>query len=72
VKINWKTNTAFFLAGQALSLFGTMVVQFAILWHITLNSQSGAMMTVFTVIGFLPMFFISPFAGPWFALCLIL
>jgi DHA3 family macrolide efflux protein-like MFS transporter len=63
--INWKKNTTLFLAGQALSLFGTMVVQYAILWHITLTTQSGAMMTVFTVAAFLPMFFISPFAGVW-------
>ncbi|MDR0587102.1 MAG: MFS transporter, partial [Treponema sp.] len=62
---NWKKNSALFLAGQALSLFGTMLVQYAILWHITLKSQSGTMMTFFTVVGFLPMFFISPFAGVW-------
>ena len=65
MEINWKRNTALFLTGQALSLFGTMVVQYAILWHVTLKSQSGSMMTVFTLIGFLPMFFISPFAGVW-------
>jgi DHA3 family macrolide efflux protein-like MFS transporter len=63
--MNWKKNTALFLTGQALSLFGTMVVQYAILWHVTLKSQSGGMMTVFTLIGVLPMFFISPFAGVW-------
>jgi DHA3 family macrolide efflux protein-like MFS transporter len=63
--INWKKNTALFLIGQALSLFGTMVVQYAIMWHITLKTQSGSMMTLFTVAGFLPMFFISPFAGVW-------
>ncbi|MDR1525783.1 MAG: MFS transporter [Tannerella sp.] len=63
--ISWKKNTTLFLAGQALSLFGTMVVQYAILWHVTLKTQSGAMMTVLTVAAFLPMFFISPFAGVW-------
>jgi DHA3 family macrolide efflux protein-like MFS transporter len=42
-----------------------MVVQYAILWHITLKSQSGSMMTIFTIAGFLPIFFISPFAGVW-------
>jgi DHA3 family macrolide efflux protein-like MFS transporter len=42
-----------------------MVVQYAILWHITLKTQSGAMMTIVTVLAFLPMFFISPFAGVW-------
>jgi DHA3 family macrolide efflux protein-like MFS transporter len=65
MNINWKKNTALFLAGQALSLFGTMVVQYAITWHITLKTQSGSMMTLFTIAGFLPMFFISPFAGVW-------
>jgi DHA3 family macrolide efflux protein-like MFS transporter len=65
MEINWKKNTTLFLAGQALSFFGTMVVQYAILWHITLKSQSGSMMTIFTIAGFLPMFFISPFAGVW-------
>jgi DHA3 family macrolide efflux protein-like MFS transporter len=63
--INWKKNTALFLTGQALSLFGTMVVQYAITWHITLETRSGSMMTIFTAFGFLPMFFISPFAGVW-------
>jgi DHA3 family macrolide efflux protein-like MFS transporter len=65
MSINWKKNTALFLAGQALSLFGTLVVQYAITWHITLKTQSGSMMTLFTIAGFLPMFFISPFAGVW-------
>ncbi|MDR2516801.1 MAG: MFS transporter [Spirochaetaceae bacterium] len=65
MEINWKKNTALFMAGQALSLFGSMVTQYAILWHITLKTQSGAMMTLFTIAGFLPMFFISPFGGVW-------
>ncbi|MDR2617695.1 MAG: MFS transporter [Treponema sp.] len=65
MEINWKKNTVLFLSGQALSIFGSMVVQYAILWHITLKTQSGTMMTVFTVAGFLPMFLISPFGGVW-------
>jgi DHA3 family macrolide efflux protein-like MFS transporter len=65
MEINWKKNTVLFLTGQALSLFGTMIVQYAIMWHITLKTQSGLMMTLFTIAGFLPMFFISPFAGVW-------
>lgn len=65
MEINWKKNTAFFITGQTLSLFGSLLVQYAILWHITLTTQSGTMMTVFTIAGFLPMFFISPFAGVW-------
>ena len=65
MEINWKKNAALFLTGQALSMFGSMVVQYAIVWHITLKTQSGSMMTLFTIAGFLPMFFISPFGGVW-------
>jgi DHA3 family macrolide efflux protein-like MFS transporter len=65
MEINWKKNTAMFLSGQALSLFGSMVTQYAIMWHITLKTQSGAMITIFTIFGFIPMFFISPFGGVW-------
>ena len=61
----WKKNTVLFIAGQAVTLFGSMIVQFAILWHIVLQTQSGTMMSLFTIAGFLPMFFISPFGGVW-------
>jgi DHA3 family macrolide efflux protein-like MFS transporter len=65
MEVNWKKNTALFLTGQALSLFGSMVVQYAILWHITLKTQSGTMMAIISFALFLPMFFISPFGGVW-------
>jgi DHA3 family macrolide efflux protein-like MFS transporter len=65
MEINWKKNTALFLTGQGLSLFGSMLVQYAISWYITLRTQSGSMMTVFILAGILPMFFISPFGGVW-------
>jgi len=42
-----------------------MLVQYAIMWHITMSTQSGAMMTIAIVCGFLPTFFLSPFAGVW-------
>jgi DHA3 family macrolide efflux protein-like MFS transporter len=61
----WKKNAALFLCGQGLSLFGSMLVQYAIMWYITLRTQSGSMMTVFIIAGILPNFFISPFGGVW-------
>ncbi len=54
-----------FLASQNISLFGSSLVQYAITWYITLTTQSGVMMTVAIVCGFLPTFIISPFAGVW-------
>ncbi len=61
----WKRNIFFFLTGQAISLFGSALVEFAIIWHITLTTKSGIMMTIGTVCVFLPRLFISLFAGVW-------
>ncbi len=62
---NWKKNIILFLTTQTISLFGSSLVQYAIMWYITLKTQSGLMMTISVVCGFLPTFFISPFAGVW-------
>jgi DHA3 family macrolide efflux protein-like MFS transporter len=61
----WKKDTTLFLTSQTISLFGSMLVQYAITWHITLTTQSGVMMTIAIICGFLPAFFLSPFAGVW-------
>ncbi|MDX9783393.1 MAG: MFS transporter [Spirochaetia bacterium] len=61
----WKKNTTIFLSSQALSLLGSALVQYALLWHITLQTKSGLMMTLYIICGFLPTFFLSPFAGVW-------
>ena len=62
---NWEKNITIFLASQTLTLFGSSLVQYAILWYITLQTQSGIMMTISIISGFIPSFFISPFAGVW-------
>lgn len=62
---NWNRNVILFLASQSISLFGSTLVQYAITWHITLKTQSGVMMTIAIICGFLPTFFLSPFAGVW-------
>jgi DHA3 family macrolide efflux protein-like MFS transporter len=61
----WKKNTVLFLTSQTLSLFGTMLVQYAIMWHIVLETQSGAMMTIYIIVGVLPTFFTSLLGGVW-------
>lgn len=61
----WKKKVLLFFASQTISLLGSALVQYAIMWHITLTTQSGIMMTIAIICGFLPTFFISPFAGVW-------
>jgi len=65
MKDNWKKNTTLFLTSQTLSLFGTMLVQYAIMWHIILETQSGTMMTLYILVGVLPTFFSSLIGGVW-------
>lgn len=62
---NWKKNIAYFIGGQSISLFGSSLVQYAIIWHITLETQSGFVMTLSILAGFIPSLFLSPFAGVW-------
>jgi len=62
---SWKRSIILFLMSQTVSMFGSMLVQYAIIWHITLTTQSGAALTVSILCGFLPMLVISPFAGVW-------
>jgi DHA3 family macrolide efflux protein-like MFS transporter len=65
VHANWKAHAGFFIAGQFISMFGSMLVSYAITWHITLREQSGSLIALFTVATMLPMVFVSPVAGVW-------
>lgn len=64
-KFNWKKNTALFLISQAITLFGSSLVQFAIIWYVAKETRSGVMVTLMTICGFLPQVLISIFAGVW-------
>ncbi len=61
----WLQQTALFLASQQVSLFGSSIVQYAITWYITLETQSGAMMAISILANMLPALIMSPFAGVW-------
>lgn len=64
-KENWLKNIILFLSSQTISLFGSSLVQYAMMWHITLTTQSGLMMTLYIICGFIPTFILSPVAGVW-------
>ncbi|USK58232.1 MFS transporter [Peribacillus asahii] len=65
LKENWLKNIILFLSSQTISLFGSSLVQYAIMWHITLTTESGLMMTLYIICGFIPTFIFSPVAGVW-------
>jgi len=62
---NWLRNIILFLSSQSISLFGSSLVQYTIMWHITLTTESGLMMTLYIICGFIPTFILSPIAGVW-------
>ncbi len=59
----WKHRVALFLAGQTISLFGSSVVQYAVMWYLTLGTKSGTIMMLYAVFGFLPQAVVSIFGG---------
>jgi DHA3 family macrolide efflux protein-like MFS transporter len=61
----WVRSTVQFLAGQTISIFGSSLVQYAILWHLTLETKSGLVLTAAMVFGFLPQAVVSVFGGVW-------
>lgn len=63
--MNWKKTVGIFMISQTVSLLGSMLVMYAIMWHITLETQSGLMMTIMVMCTFIPALLISPFAGVW-------
>lgn len=42
----WKKRIIKFMTAQTISLLGSSLVQFAIIWHITLTTSSGSMMAL--------------------------
>ena len=48
-----------------MSLFGSMLVQYAVFWYLTITYQSGVVMMLAALFGFLPQAVISIFGGVW-------
>jgi len=59
----WKRNTGLFLTGQTVSLFGSMIVQYAVMWYVTLETGSGLAVALYAVAAFLPQGVVSIFGG---------
>jgi DHA3 family macrolide efflux protein-like MFS transporter len=61
----WKKKVTVFLVGQTVTTFGSFLVQYAIMWHLTLTTKSGLVLALAAVFGFLPQAIVSIFAGVW-------
>ena len=61
----WKQRVTVFLVGQTITTFGSLLVQYALLWHLTLTTKSGVVLALAAIFGFLPQAIVSIFAGVW-------
>ena len=61
----WKRRVVIFMTGQTISMFGSFLVQYAILWHLTLTTKSGLVLALAVIFGFVPQAIVSIFAGVW-------
>lgn len=61
----WKKRVSVFLVGQTITTLGSALVQYAIMWHLTLTTKSGLVLALAAVFGFLPQAIVSVFAGVW-------
>ena len=61
----WRKQALFFLVSQNISLFGSSVVSFAVIWYITLKTSSGFWLMLATICSMAPQVLISLWAGVW-------
>ena len=60
---NYKKRAVLFLASQGVTLFGSSLVQFAMIWYVTMQTSSGVWVSAMTVAAYVPQFLISFFSG---------
>lgn len=61
----WKIRAILFFISQSITLFGSTLVQMAIVWYVTLNTSSGVWVAAFSVCSYLPEFMISFLGCVW-------
>lgn len=62
---NWAVRYFTLWTGQALSLLGSQLVQFAIIWYLTQETNSATTLAIASMMGLLPQVLLSPFIGTW-------
>ena len=61
----WKSRAVLFLVSQCITLFGSTLVQMAVVWYVTLETGSGVWVSAVSVSSYLPQFLISFPGGVW-------
>ena len=61
--IPWKTRFFTIWSGQALSIIGSQLVQFALIWFLTVQTGSATVLATASLVGLLPNVILGPFIG---------
>lgn len=59
----WKTTFFTIWGGQALSILGSQLVQFALIWYLTVQTGSAMVLATASLVGMLPGVIFGPFVG---------
>ena len=60
---NWAARFFTIWGGQSFSLFGSALVQFALVWYLTKQTGSATILATATLVAMLPQILLGPFAG---------
>ncbi len=61
--VNWKAPFFTIWGGQALSLLGSQLVQFALIWHLTVETGSATVLATASLVGLVPHVVLGPIVG---------
>jgi DHA3 family macrolide efflux protein-like MFS transporter len=61
--IPWKTRFLTIWGGQAISTIGSQLVQFALIWYLTVQTGSATVLATASLVGLLPNVILGPFIG---------
>jgi DHA3 family macrolide efflux protein-like MFS transporter len=59
----WKSRFFTIWGGQAISILGSQLVQFALIWHLTVQTGSATVLATASLVGTLPQVILGPFVG---------
>jgi DHA3 family macrolide efflux protein-like MFS transporter len=59
----WKARFFMIWGGQALSILGSQLVQFALIWYLTVTTGSATVLATASLVGMLPQVILGPFVG---------
>ena len=60
---SWQAPFFTIWSGQALSIFGSQLVQFALIWYLTVVTRSATVLATASLVGMLPGVILGPLAG---------